>query len=257
MKHQNEIIYIGGNGKLARFLKNSYNVKSTSRIPNDPLYFDLNDTENLNLINRLESCTVVFGAAISSPEYCDDCFEECYKINYINTSKAIKLLLKKNKVIFLSSDLVYSGNNQEIALTEEIEPLPSGSYEKLKFKIEREFNTNPSFSVIRLSYVEFSDNSFFSYLNDCFLNNNTAKIIDPLIRHVTDPNQIFSTIEKYHNGSINYPVINLSGSKQSRIDLLKKWEKLTGNKLSFEIIPIEDSELKNKPKYLNFRSIYL
>ena len=97
-------------------------------------------------------------------------------------------------------------------------------------------------------------NHVFDY---CFKNLKIPEIIDPLIRHVTQPKEILNTIEKYHLGTINYPILNLCGAKKSRIDLLNQWEKLTGNKVDYKIVSHEASSLKHKPKYINFKSLYL
>lgn len=252
----NKIIYIGGRGKLANFLRSNTNYTISSRDAKDPYYFDLYDLENSKLLS-LKNHTIVFGAAISSPDFCQNNAKSCTEINYDLTKNAISKLLEFNKVIFLSSDLVYSGNNHDEDLNENVIPKPVGLYEKLKYKVELEFSSNSLFYIIRLSFVEFRDNSFFSYLDYCFNNFEIPQIIHPLIRHTTQPNEIMKTIEKYHFGVINYPIINLSGSKKSRIDLLNQWEKISGNKIDYKLVPIESSELKHKPKYINFKSLYL
>jgi len=255
MKISNEIIYIGGNGKLATYLKNSYKIQSTSRNKQDEFYFDLNNYEQSLLYEKLEDCTIVFGAAISSPDYCEDNPEECIKTNFLNTKNAIKKLLTKNKIIFLSSDLVYSGNDQNKPLDESIRPIPNNLYGNLKLKIEDEFKNHPSFHVLRLSFVEFDNNSFFEYLNYCYSNEKKAEIVHPFIRHTTNPKIIYSTILNYHEKKINFPIINLSGEKKSRLQLLKTWELIFDKEIDFEVIAIEKSKLHHKPKYINFNSI--
>ena len=252
----NKIIYIGGNGKLANYFKSNSDFIITSRDCKGPYYFDLHDLKRSN-IHSFKDFTIVFGAAISSPDICQKNAEKCIEINYDLTVSAISKLLNCNKVIFLSSDLVYSGNNQNEDLNERVSPKPVGLYEKLKCKVEQEFFFNPSFRVIRLSFVEFDDNSFFSYLNNCFENSQIPEIIDPLIRHTTKPKEILKTIEKYHFKEIDYPILNLSGTKKSRVDLFTQWEKLTGNKLDYKLVPIEHSSFKHKPRYINFKSLYL
>ena len=108
----NKIIYIGGRGKLANFLRSNTNYIISSRDAKDPYYFDLYDLENSKLLS-LKDYTIVFGAAISSPDFCQNNVKSCMEINYDLTKNAISKLLKFNKVIFLSSDLVYSGNNHD------------------------------------------------------------------------------------------------------------------------------------------------
>lgn len=249
-----DIFYVGGNGQLAQYLRVNSEIKVTERQLNSELYFDLEDIENSPLLKVTDSL-IVFGAAISKPALCEKDSRKCREINFNLTFRAIKIFLQQNRVIFISSDLVFGGvENKLIVNSPSSQKLPLGLYGELKSRIEDAFLDHKNFYVARLSYVLFEDNSFFKYLDACHSNDEIAEIIHPVIRHVTRPIDILRFILQFARQNENQKISHIVGPAQSRIDLFSTWlESRKLKRYNYKIIPIEDSFLKDTPNYINIK----
>ena len=86
------------------------------------------------------------------------------------------------KVLFLSSDAVYGNVEHGFEESQPINPL--GAYAEMKAIVEKRFEGNPTFKVLRLSYNFFKDDRFTKYLRQCAESGVEAEVFDPLTRAV-------------------------------------------------------------------------
>lgn len=247
-----EVIYIGGNGNLAKFIEQQTNYFVTKRNHDCKYYLDLRYPQKSNILDK-KNCLFVFGAAISSPIICEKDFINCKKINYEFTVNIISTLLENNKVLFLSSDLVFDGVKEDTNCDEDTPTNPKHLYSKLKVKVENKFINHPNFYIARLSYTLFPENSFYKYLNSCLLNNKLPEIIDPVIRYCTDPCDIIKFIKILEINKAP-KIVHLSGERKSKIDLFNEWSIKHNHELKYKLINLEDSVMKGYPKIIKFTS---
>ena len=247
----NEIIYIGGNGKLAKYFEINTNFTITKRLKNNDNYLDLVDFNNSKFKNYTNKL-FIFGAAISSPNQCQNNQIECVKINYTYTANVIEHLLKKNRVLFLSSDLVFDGQKDDVLCNEYTHTKPKNLYSKLKVQIENKFLNDPNFYIARLSYVLFKENSFFEYLDSCLKRNIKPNIIHPVIRHCTQPEKIVEYVNHLFDNNNVPKIYHIAGKPKSKLDLLDEWEKQRKVKILYDTININESIMREFPSKINF-----
>ena len=246
-----EVVYIGGFGKLAMYFRKNTDYSVTERNKNSALYLDLEDLSRSNIINK-KDCLFVIGAAISEPSKCEINLDYCTKINYHKTCDLIELLLYNNKVLFLSSDLVFEGINFRTPNDEDSIPHPISLYSRLKLAVEKKFFENENFFIARLSYVLFENNSFTNYLENCLINGETPEIIHPLIRNCTEPNKLSDYIDKMSMEMNYYKIKHICGPPLSRLDIFKLWCSKKQINLEYKTLNINDSLMKNYPSNINF-----
>ena len=169
------ILIIGGDSKIGShfykyLIKKSLNVIKTSRklqnLNESTIHFNL---ENPSFDDKvLEDINVVyFFASLSNINFCENNKKFSNLINYTNTKKTIKLLLKKKiKIFFISTSKVFDINSK--SPNEGTNKRPQNYYAYLKLKIENQFKNNNLFIVLRLGKVlnkdfinEILDNNLF------------------------------------------------------------------------------------------------
>lgn len=201
---------------------------------------------------------VVFLAAISSPDVCENNYQLARSINVIGTEAFIAECLKRNaKVIFFSSDVVYGGNtgvNTELTL-----PNPIGKYAEMKLYIEDRFKSNANFKVLRLSYVLSEKDKFLKYLAECHKTNEVAEVFDGLYRNVI---MVDDVLESIYNLSTRFNefsnwVFNVCGQDcLSRVDLTEYFIR-EFNKIKYKIIQVPVDILSSRPNKIEVKSLYL
>ena len=130
-----------------------------------------------------EGDVVIFAAAISEPSVVSAQFEKALAVNVESTGEFIETALGKGcKVLFLSSDAVYG--DVESGFDESHPTNPKGAYAEMKAIVEKRFEGNPNFKVLRLSYNFHKDDRFTTYLRQCAESGVEAEIFDPLTRAV-------------------------------------------------------------------------
>lgn len=205
-----------------------------------------------------EDDVVVFLAAISSPDICENNYEFARSVNVIGTETFITECLKrKAKVIFFSSDVVY-GDNTAIN-TELTSPSPIGKYAEMKLYIEEHFKSYVNFKVLRLSYVLSENDKFFNYLTECHKKNEVAEVFDGLYRNVILVDDVLDSI---YNLSIKFSnfsnlVFNVCGDDcLSRVDLTKYYIK-NYNIVKYKVIKVPEEILKSRPNKIEVKSLFL
>ena len=252
-------IIIGKNGFIAKKLLLRGNYLSTTTNVNDDIFLDLSDADNFNYNIIDENTTVIFLAAISSPDECNNNYESSYQINVIGTKHFISESLKRGaKVLFFSSDVVY-GNTQKI-VNEKSETNPFGNYAKMKDEVEKYFEGVKNFKVFRLSYVLSKEDKYLSYLQSCILKNEEAEVFYPFSRKVVFIDDVLESIEniiklwdKFENQKFNI----CGESDVSRKDIADFFNKINNGKLRYKLLEPDESFWKARPKDINITSLYL
>ncbi|MEW8955414.1 NAD(P)-dependent oxidoreductase [Clostridium sp.] len=150
-----KILITGGNGFLANrleeSLKDRYEIYSFSRLDLDVT----NEKKVLNIFKEIKPNYVIHTAAIADTGKCENNKELSFNINVngtINISKAAKN--ENCKVIFLSSEQVYNGNEEVGPYSENIIPSPNTEYGRQKLQGEEEvFKYNKDSVVLRLTWL--------------------------------------------------------------------------------------------------------
>lgn len=201
---------------------------------------------------------VVFLAAISSPDVCENNYQFARSVNVIGTETFItECLKKKANVIFFSSDVVYGGNtgvNTELTL-----PNPIGKYAEMKLYIEDRFKSYVNFKVFRLSYVLSEKDKFLKYLAECHKKNKVADVFDGLYRNVI---MLQDVLDSIYNLSIRFNefsnrVFNICGEDcLSRVDLTEYFIE-EFNEINYKIIQVPEDILSSRPNKIEVMSLYL
>ena len=142
----NKYLVIGGNSLVGSELYNKLlnlkkNVKITTRRKNHKnrdLHFDLISPNDLDIHNSI----VYFCAAETNISKCEKEPIISNKINYINTVQTIKNLLNKNcKIIYLSTQAVFSGQKNLCKENDNKDPTCNYGIQKNKVEITQEFSS--------------------------------------------------------------------------------------------------------------------
>ena len=259
---------IGGNGYIARRITSNINresglflnvIKYDLSNHGDCVYFDLTSKQDVDSLKIGKSDFIVFLAAVSSPDICEDQYQFAYSVNVMGTSRLIdKALSAEAKVLFFSSDTVL-GETCE-AIDENYSANPFGAYARMKYEIEEKYKTDKNFKVFRLSYVFSRTDKFTSYLINCAESCTTAEVYDSLYRNVIYIEDVidaiialYKTFEKHDNF-----LFHLAGGKLlSRVDMAEtlKEEILTSLQITVKDTP--PGFFDKRPPVINMKSLYL
>jgi len=152
--------FLGGNLALAASsMWNTFVTYYSSPVNNKkfvhPLKIDIankNDVENL--VNRISPAIIIHTSAITNFNYCAENQEKAWQTNVIGTENIVLAAEKiKARLIYISSDLVYSGNKS--FSSENDVPSPESYYGKTKLEGEKmvsSISSNYCIARISLSY---------------------------------------------------------------------------------------------------------
>lgn len=260
-----KIVIVGSTGYIAEAVINKCNTLkidyvTVSRNPSLSDYFlDLDNSDFTDIEYISNGDTVVFLAAISSPDTCDLNFSNSFNINVINTISFIKATLQKGaKVIFFSSDVVYGNidavndeNSEDIHIT--------SSYALMKLSVEKYFSTDTNFKIFRLSYVFSWNDKFMNYLHSNYNSNSIAEIFHPFYRKMIYLNDLIDALFCLIQNWLNYNdrSFNLCGDKfYSRLDLAEFYNKFVGP-LKYLVVKPNRKFYKARQEKINITSLNL
>jgi dTDP-4-dehydrorhamnose reductase len=132
-----KIVVTGGAGffasRFTEFYKNKYHIISLKRQDLDII----DEFKTIGIINDIKPDYVVHTAAIAETAKCENNPELSYNINVQGTMNVAKGCKKVGaKLIYLSSEQIFNGNNESGPYSEEVEPKPDTIYGKHKFQSE-------------------------------------------------------------------------------------------------------------------------
>jgi len=254
-------LIIGKNGFIAKKLasKGGYNFTSSNIADGERVFLDLRNPENYDYSALEENTMVIFLAAVSSPDVCNNNYEDAYSINVIGTKYFLNKAIKKGaKVLFFSSDVVY-GNTTEV-VNENSVTSPFGNYAKMKDEIEKAFENEKNFKTFRLSYVLSKEDKYLSYLQSCIDKNEVAEVFHPFSRKVIYIEDLLEAIENIliRWSDFDNQKFNICGKEDiSRKDIADFYKRATGSLLSYSIIEPNENFWEARPKDINITSLYL
>lgn len=251
---------IGKNGFVAKQLlqRKSYQTTSSEVGCKKSVYLDLTNPKIFDYSALDEQTTIVFLAAVSSPDECNNNYNEAYNINVVGTIYFIKEAIKRGtKVLFFSSDVIY-GNTTEL-VNENSKTNPFGNYAKMKDEVEKTFENEKNFKVFRLSYVLSSEDKYLKYLKSCIDKNEVAEVFHPFDRKVVYIEDLLLAIENLIEqwNRFDNQKFNICGIETiSRKDIANFYNEAVGNKLKYSITEPNEKFWQARPKDINMSSKY-
>ena len=165
--------YIKKNNKLKVF-RTKKTIRKYPKVKNplngkQLIQCDLSMLSNTKkLINKTKPDIIFHFAGLSDHKMCDQNLRECIKNNSTLTKNILKCIEKNVKLVFLSSDKVYSRNPKLSPENTKIHPLGNLAKEKLKCEKLIKNKTNKYF-ILRLPIVHGNGDDFKNYSIDNFL----------------------------------------------------------------------------------------
>lgn len=261
MVENHKLIIFGGSGYIGshlieRLKKSNRKFLTAGRSLENDLFLDLRDPDPDALAVLSTGDTVIFLAAISSPEFCSKFYDDAYRINVTNTCKVIRSLLAKNiRVLFASSDVVYGPTDQ--AVDELSSVYPSSPYASMKTSVEETFAGDPNFNVMRLSYVWSIDDKFTQFVVGSAKKQERIDVFHPFIRSIVTLHDVLDFITCYCTSPERFPPItNLAGTEfMSRVDLMQELNKYLD--VEYTILYPEKEFFKHRPEKILMESRFL
>lgn len=199
---------------------------------------------------------VFLTAAISAPDICAREHDRAWAVNVTGTSAFVASAITRGaRVVFFSSDTVYGEREDEF--DERAACKPAGEYAVMKHEVERRFAGNPSFKVIRLSYVFSREDKFTQYLVGCAQRNEEAELFHPFFRAIVHRNDVVDGALALAQRWDEFPqtIINFGGPKVlSRIDFADCLRQASSPNLKYRVIEPEDAFFKNRPRVIAMSS---
>lgn len=216
--------------------------------------FDLLDHQSFDFNIIQDKDKIIFFAANSSPDYCENEPKSAYQTNVTGTSYFIKKFLEKNaKVLFFSSDGVFEGGDK--VFYEDSERNPISKYGRMKLSIEKEFEGNKNVKIFRLSYVYSKKDKFSSYLEQCVQNNRGVEIY-PMSRNTVYLDDLIEGIDNLINtwDLWNNQIFNICGNDLvSREETAKYFREVVSN-IDIKLVEPPEEFFKARPRVINMKS---
>ena len=197
-------------------LKNQYHITGSTNKTNINLKLPnlkfinlnlLNDNDIFNLLKEYKPKYLIHCAAITNIDYCENNREDCFKIN---SSLPINLSIICNKLkikfIFISSDQIYSGNQN--IYNEDDETCPINNYGKSKVMaenfIKKELTT---FLIVRCNFFGWGPSYSPSYSDRIIDSKNKLQLLQDVSFNPIYVGElvefIFKLLESSQNGIFN------------------------------------------------------
>ena len=143
MRPQKSVMILGGDSRLGRCFRQilkttEFEVISTSRIKTNPdssyIHMDLESIDDVEFATPFDFAIICAG--MTSVVACQSDYTKAHAINVVATSKLIRKLIDSNCfIIYLSSNLVFSGERDFYSINDETNPRTN--YGKFKVLIEQ------------------------------------------------------------------------------------------------------------------------
>lgn len=165
MNNKKKILIIGidsliGSKFKKKFFK-QFDIYGTSykknKINKKTFFLNLKNP-NLKVLEKKKFDIVLLCAGKNNLEFCQKKFKEAYNINYLGIKKIFNKSFKEGIfIIFISSNLVFSGNKKFNKITDKASP--KSNYGKFKLKIENYLkkHNKKSFCILRLTKIYSKD----------------------------------------------------------------------------------------------------
>lgn len=244
-------------GSRSRFKDNVIGVSPVPVQGEWPL--DLRKPEEFDYSALPDNCTIVFVAAISSPDYCTSKHQEASEINVVGSGFFIARALARGcRVIFFSSDVVFGRSSGPIDEDSPMQPL--GAYGEMKAAIEERFLGNSGFKVLRPSYIVSVKDKFSSYLLGCAKAGRPAEVFHPLLRSALHLDDVVAAVDSLHeNWALHHhPAVNLCGPRLvSRKELAGILRAASGLEIDYKVVEAPPGFFESRPPLIEMKSLHL
>ena len=237
-----KIFVFGSSGFIGRALKDNlipnFAVYAVGRNEED-IHYDLGSSQPSELNDVVSGGDVwIFLAAISSPEICMSEYKKTFELNVEKTCELISWLTQHGvKVIFASSDAVFSGGNGIFEDNSEADSVLS--YGRQKLTVEEKFNDEKLVFIVRFSYVLGAGDKFSDLVMAKARNGETLDVFSGFRRNVVLLSDVIQGIQNLidHWEDFPFSIANFSGPDLlDRIDIIKEFEKFYPE-INYEIVP--------------------
>jgi len=160
--------YVGSN--LTTYLSPKYQIYSTDLTPSKKAQFFPADIAKYNeiysVIEKSSPEIIIHTAGLSSLGECEKNPKKAYAVNVLGTRNiinAVKKLNPKSKLVFMSSDYVFSGDRGNYK--EDDERIPKTVYGKTKVESENDIVGNlENYLIVRSANIYGRGGNFFNFL---------------------------------------------------------------------------------------------
>ena len=147
------ILITGSNGFLYPYLhknlKQNYNITSSSRNESDYNCDLIHQEQVKKMIDNVNPDIIIHAAALTDIEKCESFPDKAFSINFQGTKNLAESINNKTKLIFISSDQVYSN---DITTNEEKNPNPINIYGKSKLLGEQSLSILNNSLILRTNF---------------------------------------------------------------------------------------------------------
>lgn len=255
-----KILFTGITGLLGKYFLSeklsdyeiigTYKSNSSLNLKNS-IQLDVSDkSEVQNVIYRVNPSVIVHAASIGSVDYCESHQDEALAVNVEGTKNIISSCEEKNiKIIFISSNAVFDGDNPPYSEISKINPLDV--YGKTKAHGEKEVkNSVTNWVIIRLMTMYGWNNpnertNPVTWALDQLKSKNSIKVVDDIYNNHLYAGQAAEVLWKIIKKKKNREVYNVAGGEcTSRFELAVKTAEVFGFNKKF-IAPVRNDFFKN------------
>ena len=217
-----KILILGGSGFIAdnfsKTMKHKYQIFKThhKNARKNSIFFDVRKSSINKLMNvKNKPDVVIYAAGISNHTYCAKNKTQSRYINVTaNTKQILNIINKKIKIIFLSTQMVYSGYKGNYI--EKDKPLPLLEYSKHKLDVEKFIKKKTkNYLILRLSKIiglaKNKKDPIHFFLNDLNKNLN-VKLADDQVSNYLYIDDLNKILEEAIDNNI-CGIFNIGGAK--------------------------------------------
>jgi dTDP-4-dehydrorhamnose reductase len=258
------LLIVGGNSYVGaachQALRRTLAVSVTTRNgAAGTISLDLLQTETFRYDTILPGDTLLFCAAVSSPDVCGNNPSLAHRVNVAGPAFFLRRALRQGaRVIFLSSDTVIGPT--EVSVDETATPNPHGHYARLKQELEDILLAESAAKILRLSLVVSLQDKFSAYLRQCLREGKTPSLLHPLYRNAIHLSDVITLTERLTTGWDHHSarLIHVAGPRCiSRIGLAEQFFECVGYSGLYEVERPTAAFYEERPKKIALHSLYL
>ena len=197
-----KILITGAEGQLGFYLykklDKAFDVLATSRIGNKKekiINLDITNYKDVKILCQKFQPTIIINcAAITDVDFCERNKQEAYRVNVDGISNLIKSSDLTCKIIQISSDYIFDGN--ELNYTEESIPNPQNYYGKTKLESENLLlGQRRPFVILRPNTIfSFNKYNFLTWIYKSLKNNEKINVVSDQVSNPSYVPSISSAI---------------------------------------------------------------
>ncbi len=206
-----------------------------------------NRQDVFNIVKQIQPEVIVHTAAITNVQLCDKDRDLAYSVNVEGTRNLIEASSEvKAKFIYISTDLVYSGDGS--FFTEDAEPEPKSYYAQTKLEAEGIVKSYDNYIILRLALMygwgNVFTNSFSDWLHTELRAKRKVKVFVDQFRTPIYAVDAVMAIDELISKDVKNEIFNLGGSERiSRYNFALKFADVFGYSQDL-IVPVPMDSVK-------------